>query len=119
MRLKLTLAYDGRPYHGWQAQACGHTVQDFIQRALLEVAKQPIRIHGSGRTDTGVHALRQIAHFDAPPGISMQPCHWVPALNCKLPPTIRIMACDEVPTDFHSRFWATGKIYHYNLCTER
>ena len=71
MRLKLTIAYDGRPYNGWQSQACGNTVQDLIHTALAEVAKQPLRIHGSGRTDTGVHALAQIAHFDAPPEISM------------------------------------------------
>lgn len=117
MRLKLTLAYDGRPYQGWQTQACGNTVQDFVQRALREVAKQPILLHGSGRTDAGVHALRQIAHFDAPSGTAMQPRHWLPALNCKLPATIRIMACEEAPADFHSRFSAIGKIYHYDLCT--
>ncbi|MBC8128414.1 MAG: tRNA pseudouridine(38-40) synthase TruA [Gloeobacteraceae cyanobacterium ES-bin-144] len=118
MRLKLTIAYDGRPFNGWQSQVCGQTVQDFIQRALEEVAKQPLKLHGSGRTDTGVHALGQIAHFDAPPAISMNPFNWVPALNCKLPATIRIMACEEVPDDFHSRFSATGKIYHYDLCTD-
>jgi tRNA pseudouridine38-40 synthase len=118
MRLKLTIAYDGRPYNGWQSQACGNTVQDFIARALAEVAKKPVPLHGSGRTDTGVHALAQIAHFDAPPEISMNPFNWVPALNCKLPPTIRIMACEEVAADFHSRFSATGKIYRYDLCTD-
>jgi tRNA pseudouridine38-40 synthase len=118
MRLQLTIAYDGRPYHGWQSQACGNTVQDFIQRALAEVAKQPLRLHGAGRTDTGVHALGQIAHFDPPPGIAMNPRNWVPALNCKLPATIRIMACEEMPADFHSRFSATGKIYRYDLCTD-
>ncbi len=118
MRLKLTIAFDGRPYNGWQSQACGNTVQDHIVRALEEVAKQPLRLHGSGRTDTGVHALAQIAHFDAPPEISMNPFNWVPALNCKLPATIRIMACEEVPADFHSRFSAIGKIYHFDLCTD-
>ena len=118
MRLKLTIAYDGRPYNGWQSQACGNTVQDLIHTALAEVAKQPLRIHGSGRTDTGVHALAQIAHFDAPPEISMNPFNWVPALNCKLPATIRIMACEEVAADFHSRFSAIGKIYHFDLCTD-
>ncbi|MDH4443674.1 MAG: tRNA pseudouridine(38-40) synthase TruA [Akkermansiaceae bacterium] len=118
MRLKLTIAYDGRPYNGWQSQACGNTVQDIVQCAMEEVAKQPLRLHGSGRTDTGVHALAQIAHFDAPPEISMNPFNWVPALNCKLPATIRIMACDEVSAEFHSRFSATGKIYHFDLCTE-
>ncbi len=118
MRLKLTIAYDGRPYNGWQSQACGNTVQDFLLRALEEVAKQPVKLQGSGRTDTGVHALGQTAHFDPPPEISMNPFNWVPALNCKLPATIRIMACEEVAADFHSRFSATGKIYHYDICTD-
>ncbi len=118
MRLKLTIAYDGRPYNGWQSQACGNTVQDFLLRALEEVAKQPVKLQGSGRTDTGVHALGQIAHFDAPPEISMNAYNWVPALNCKLPATIRVMACEEVAADFHSRFAAAGKIYRYELCTE-
>jgi tRNA pseudouridine38-40 synthase len=118
MRLKLTIAYDGRPYNGWQSQACGNTVQDLLSTALAEVAKQPLRLHGSGRTDTGVHALAQIAHFDAPPEISMNPYNWVPALNCKLPATIRVMACEEVAPDFHSRFSAIGKIYHFDLCTD-
>lgn len=118
MRLKLTIAYDGRPYNGWQSQACGNTVQDFIMRALEEVAKQPVRMQGSGRTDAGVHALGQIAHFDPPPEISMNPFNWVPALNTKLPATIRIMSCEEVAADFHSRFSATGKIYRYDICTD-
>ncbi len=117
MRLKLTIAYDGRPYNGWQSQVCGNTVQDMIVRALQEVAKQPLRLDGSGRTDTGVHAIAQTAHFDPPPEISMNPFNWVPALNSKLPATIRIMACEEVAADFHSRFSATGKIYHFDLCT--
>lgn len=117
MRLKLTIAYDGRAFNGWQSQVCGNTIQDIIQIAMAEVAKQPLRLHGAGRTDTGVHALAQIAHFDAPPEISMNPFNWVPALNCKLPVTIRIMACEEVAADFHSRFSAIGKIYHFDLCT--
>ena len=118
MRLKLTIAYDGRPYTGWQSQPEGNTVQDLIQAAMAEVAKRPVRVHGSGRTDTGVHALAQIAHFDAPEEISMNPFNWVPALNCKLPATIRVMACGEVAADFHSRFSAIGKCYHYDLCTD-
>ena len=71
VRLKLTIAYDGRPYEGWATQPSGNTVQDFLQRALSEVAKEEIRIQGSGRTDTGVHAVGQTAHFDAPSGLSM------------------------------------------------
>ncbi len=118
MRLKLTIAYDGRPYSGWQSQVAGNTVQDLINAALEAVAKQPLAIHGSGRTDTGVHALAQVGHFDAPADTTMNPFNWVPALNTKLPATIRIMACEEVAPDFHSRFSAIGKIYQYDLCTD-
>ncbi|WP_411827637.1 tRNA pseudouridine(38-40) synthase TruA [Luteolibacter sp. AS25] len=116
--MKLTIAYDGRPYLGWQSQTGGNTVQDLINGALAEVAKEPIRIQGSGRTDTGVHALGQIAHFDPPAGSSMNPYNWVPALNTKLPATIRIMECEEVSADFHSRFSAAGKKYFYDVCTD-
>ena len=118
VRLKLTIAYDGRPYEGWATQPSGNTVQDFLQRALTEVAKQEVRIQGSGRTDTGVHALGQIAHFDAPDGLSMNPYNWVPALNTKLPATIRVMDCEQVVEDFHARFSATAKTYTYDLCLE-
>lgn len=118
MRLKLTIAYDGRPYHGWQSQPGGNTVQDHLHQALLAIAKQPVPIQGSGRTDTGVHALGQTAHFDAPPALTMNPCNWVPALNTKLPATIRVMHCEEAPPEFHARFSATGKTYHYDICTE-
>ncbi|MGJ8632492.1 MAG: tRNA pseudouridine(38-40) synthase TruA [Luteolibacter sp.] len=118
MRLKLTIAYDGRPYLGWQSQTGGNTIQDLFNKALEETAKQPIRIQGSGRTDTGVHALGQIAHFDTPEDTTMNPYNWVPALNTKLPATIRVIECEEVPDDFHSRFSATGKSYFYDICTD-
>ncbi len=118
MRLKLTIAYDGRPFNGWQAQVCGNTVQDHLHKALETVAKQPLKLQGSGRTDTGVHALAQVAHFDAPDDISMNPFNWVPALNTKLPATIRVMSCEEVADDFHARFGAAGKIYHYDIATD-
>lgn len=118
MRLKLTLAYDGRPFQGWQVQPCGNTVQDHLHRALQAIAGSVVPCQGSGRTDTGVHALGQIAHFDAPPGLTLNPCNWVPALNTKLPPTIRVMRCEEAPPEFHARFSATGKTYHYDLCTD-
>ena len=116
MRLKLTIAYDGRHYEGWATQPSGNTVQDFILRALAEVAKQEVKIYGSGRTDTGVHALGQVVHFDAPEGSRMNPCNWVPALNSKLPATIRVMDCEEVADDFHARFSAKSKKYSYELC---
>jgi tRNA pseudouridine38-40 synthase len=117
MRFKLTIAYDGRTYNGWQTQPCGNTVQDHIHNSLREIAKHAIAVHGSGRTDTGVHALGQIAHFDAPAQLAMNAGNWVAALNTKLPASIRIMACQQVPQDFHARFSAIGKIYHYDICT--
>ena len=118
MRLKLTIAYDGAGLAGWQAQNGGNTVQDFIEKAIAETAKQPVRIHGSGRTDAGVHALAQVAHFDVPEGNSMNPFNWVPALNTKLPAAVRVMACEEVADDFHARYSAKGKTYRYDLSTE-
>lgn len=118
MRLKLTIAYDGAGLEGWQSQPGGNTVQDHLERAVAETAKQPVRVHGSGRTDAGVHALAQVVHFDVPEGISMNPFNWVPALNTKLPAALRVMACEEVPADFHARFSATGKTYRYDLSTE-
>lgn len=116
MRLKLTIAYDGRPFEGWATQPTGNTVQDHLQRALSEVAKVGVKIQGSGRTDTGVHASAQVAHFDAPPNLTMNPYNWVPALNTKLPATIRVMDCQEVAADFHARFSAKAKTYTYDLC---
>lgn len=117
-RLLLKIAYDGRPFQGWQSQVGGNTVQDFLHRAMEEVAKLPVRVQGAGRTDTGVHALGQTAHFDPPPGLTMNPFNWVPALNTKLPATIRVMGCEEVAADFHARFSAVGKTYRYELCTD-
>lgn len=116
MRLKLSIAYDGRPYEGWATQPSGKTVQDYIQVALSEIAKQEIRIQGSGRTDTGVHAIGQTAHFDVPESIRMNPYNWVPAANRKLPASIRVMDCVEVAPDFHARFSAKQKTYSYDLC---
>jgi tRNA pseudouridine38-40 synthase len=118
MRLKLTIAYDGRPFLGWQSQAGGNTVQDHLHEALLEIGKEPVKLHGAGRTDTGVHALAQVAHFDAPLSVGMNPYNWVPALNTKLPATIRVIECEEVAADFHSRFSASGKKYYYDVCTD-
>ncbi|MFD2157698.1 tRNA pseudouridine(38-40) synthase TruA [Rubritalea tangerina] len=117
MRLKLTIAYDGRPYSGWATQPNATTVQDLVQDALSNVAKETIKIQGSGRTDTGVHADAQVAHFDAPAHMDMNPYNWVPALNTKLPATIRVTDCQEVADDFHSRFSAEAKTYTYFLAT--
>ena len=115
MHLKLTIAYDGANFGGWQIQPNADTIQERVEKALAEIAKEPIRIHGSGRTDAGVHALGQVAHFDAPDHLTMNPFNWVPALNTKLPPQIRIIECQEIPNDFHARFSAISKTYTYHL----
>ena len=86
------------------------------RRASPRWPKQSVRIYGSGRTDTGVHALGQVAHFDVPDGLSMNAYNWLPAVNSKLPPAIRVMDCEEVPKDFHARFGAVTKTYTYDLC---
>lgn len=117
MRLKLTIAYDGRPYSGWATQPNTLTIQDSLEAALAAIAKQSVKIQGSGRTDTGVHADAQTAHFDSPAGIDMNPYNWVPALNTKLDKTIRVIDCIEVPHDFHARFSAESKTYSYFLAT--
>jgi tRNA pseudouridine38-40 synthase len=117
MRLKITIAYDGRPFLGWQSQPGGDTVQDTLQSAAAAIAGTRIPIHGSGRTDTGVHALGQTAHFDAPEGNRMAPVEWRRALNSHLPPSIRILECGEAPPGFHARFSATEKEYHYRIHT--
>jgi len=118
MRLKLTLAYDGRPHEGWQSQPGGNTIQDLLAAAASETAKEPLRVHGSGRTDAGVHAEGQVAHLDVPPTLDMNPFNWVPALNTKLPPSIRVLTAEPVPDDFHARFSATAKTYRYQIRTE-
>ena len=117
MRLKLTIAYDGRPYSGWAIQPNGTTIQGLINEALSAIAKEPVALQGAGRTVRGVHAEAQVGHFDTPSHLQMNPYNWVPALNTKLPATIRVIHCEEVPADFHARFSATGKTYEYFLAT--
>ncbi len=115
-RYKLTLAYDGRPFAGWQSQLRVATVQDTVEEAITALTGvEGVRIHGSSRTDRGVHALGQVAHFDAPPATRLSEMDWHRALNAMLPPTVRVMRCQRVSDDFHARFGATGKIYHYRL----
>lgn len=117
-KFKITIAYDGRPYEGWQSQTSGKGVQDYLQRAVMAIAKQPlVQVHGAGRTDAGVHAFGQVAHFDAPEGNSMTARDWQKALHTKLPPTIRIVDSQEVPEEFHCRYTAKRKTYRYEIDT--
>ncbi|MBP7949633.1 MAG: tRNA pseudouridine(38-40) synthase TruA [Verrucomicrobiales bacterium] len=114
----LTISYDGSGFAGWQSQPRGNTIQDVLEAALARILKCPgTRIHSSGRTDAGVHALAQTAHFDAPPACRLDAAMWRNALNANLPPTLRVLRCAEMPPQFHARFDATGKTYAYRICT--
>ncbi|MGH7937598.1 MAG: tRNA pseudouridine(38-40) synthase TruA [Bryobacteraceae bacterium] len=115
-RLKLTIAYDGASFRGWQSQAGGETIQDRIEEALTEITGRKLRIHGAGRTDAGVHALGQCAHADVPAG-RLTAAILLNALNASLPATIRIVRCRFVSPDFHARFCARGKVYRYRVAT--
>ncbi len=111
MRLRLIVAYDGKPYAGWQSQASSNAVQDILEEAFRKVAGTRVVVHGAGRTDAGVHALGQCAHADVPG--AMNPRHWQRALNANLPPTIRIINSRRAAPQFHARFSAKGKVYRY------
>lgn len=116
VRVKLTLAYDGSGFHGWQLQPDAPTVQGCIEKALERICSRPVRIHGSGRTDAGVHALGQVAHFDQPENKASVP--WQKALNAILPDSIRVTRSLILGPDFHARFSAVSKTYCYNLWLE-
>ena len=116
-RIKLTIAYDGASFEGWQSQPGGGTVQDRLQAAISGIAAGEVRVSGSGRTDTGVHALGQVAHFDAPEGSRMDAGAWLRAINTKLPAAIRVMAAEQTDDEFHARFSAVGKTYRYKIDT--
>lgn len=115
-RIRLILAYTGTHYHGWQLQAHGPTVQGTVEAALERLVGVPTRVHGAGRTDAGVHAVGQVAHFD----VAHEKRHipWQRALNAVLPGDICVREASEVDADFHARFSATAKEYSYTLWTE-
>ena len=117
-RLKLIVAYDGRPFAGWQSQANGNAIQDHLEESFARVAGTKVRVHGAGRTDAGVHALAQCAHADVPQN-RLTPELWLSAVNSYLPATIRLMRCEEVSADFHARFSAKGKTYRYRIFNDR
>lgn len=118
MKLRLTVAYDGESFAGWQSQVGGNTVQDCLEAAVERITRERIPVHGSGRTDAGVHALGQVAHFALPESRRMNPADWQRALNTYLPPRIRVMNCRRVADSFHARFSASGKHYRYVICNQ-
>lgn len=115
-RIVLGIQYDGAPWHGWQTQPDGHTVQDRLELAIRKFANTPIVTTCAGRTDSGVHALEQIVHFDT--DIERQPFSWVRGVNTFLPASIAVRWATEIEInniedDFHARFSATARTYDY------
>jgi len=113
-RLKLIISYDGRDFGGWQSQKHRNTVQDNLEAAFERVCGRHLRVSGSGRSDTGVHALGQCAHVDVP-AAQFAAERWLKALNGVLPQTIRILRARFVSNNFHARFSAKGKVYRYRI----
>jgi tRNA pseudouridine38-40 synthase len=111
--LKLTIAYDGTRFVGWQRQAEGESIQGLLEDALAKFDGAPVAVHGAGRTDAGVHALAQVASAQVS-------CHHdvttlTRALNAHLPGDIRVVSVEEVGADFHARFSARSKTYRYRI----
>ncbi|HEX4568301.1 MAG TPA: tRNA pseudouridine(38-40) synthase TruA, partial [Vicinamibacterales bacterium] len=111
--VKLTIAYDGTGFVGWQRQESGDSIQGLIEDALATIEGHVVTLHGAGRTDAGVHALAQVA--SARIGAELDDATLVRALNAHLPPAIRVDGVETVPDDFHARFSATGKTYEYRV----
>lgn len=122
MRLRLEVAYVGTDYMGWQIQAerfAMQTIQGQLEHALGLLAGQGVRVHGSGRTDSGVHAERQVAHCDFPEERYARLRDMRNSLNALLPKEIRVFAVQSCAQDFHARFDAHDKTYRYQFWQER
>jgi tRNA pseudouridine38-40 synthase len=112
-RMALGLSYSGQAYEGWQSQLSGQTVQDQLEKALSEFTQAPIRTHCAGRTDSGVHAVMQVVHFDSP--VVRENNSWVRGTNRYLPKDIAIQWARVVPENFHARACAHSRKYAYLL----
>lgn len=113
MRHALALEYDGRDFCGFQSQPSGCAVQDALERAIAAIAGAPVRVSAAGRTDAGVHATSQIAHFDAP--VERPLSAWVRGVNSHLPRAAAVLWCVRTPAEFHARFSASARHYTYLL----
>lgn len=116
-RYLLQISYNGTNFCGWQTQKTGRTIQQTIEKVLSEIAKKEIAVTGSGRTDAGVHALKQFAHIDFP--ANMTPEQILRAIGTKLPRDVLVKKVIPVRSDFHARFDACERRYKYILTTER
>jgi tRNA pseudouridine38-40 synthase len=110
---KLTIAYDGTDFHGWQFQPGKPTIQGEVASILRKLTQENVQLAGTGRTDAGVHALGQVASFKTQSRLSAG--EFQHALNCMLPASIRIVGAEEVGPDFSARFSARGKVYRYRI----
>ena len=112
-RIKLVIAYNGTRYHGWQVQPHAATVQGALESCLSRITNAKVRLHGAGRTDAGVHALGQVAHFDTASRIAVSAL--VRGLNSLLPDDIAVRRAVDVEANFHARYDAAGKTYVYQI----
>jgi tRNA pseudouridine38-40 synthase len=112
-RIKITLAYDGGGFHGWQVQPGLPTIQGTLEEIVGGMEGRPVQVAGSGRTDAGVHALEQVAAFSLENPIPLP--NLPRAVNRLLPPAIRVLAAEEVHPDFHPRYDAKAKTYEYRI----
>jgi tRNA pseudouridine38-40 synthase len=113
MRWRCICAYDGTDFLGWQSQKGGGTVQDFLEKRLAQIFQKPVRVHGSGRTDSGVHARAQVFHFEAEWAHPV--AHLQRALRSGLPRGLVVSSVRRAAPDFHARYSARGKRYRYRL----
>src|SRR5882724_3813227 len=114
MKFKLVIAYDGAAYEGWQMQKIGTGVQQIVETALAKLFPSAPRLHSSSRTDTGVHALGMVAHFEVPRAEAKLSARRIAlALNAWLPDDVRVQSSLRAAKDFHARFHASGKQYRY------
>lgn len=116
-RIALVIQYLGTDFQGWQRQPKGRTVQGEIESAIAQVLGYSVTLHGAGRTDSGVHAAAQVAHFDAVTPIPAQ--KWASVLNSRLPEDVLIRASAKVPSSWHARFSAVLRRYRYTLYTDK
>jgi tRNA pseudouridine38-40 synthase len=112
-RIALGIQYDGSAFCGWQSQPHGKTVQDALERALREFAQTPLQTVVAGRTDTGVHGLGQVVHFDTE--LDRTDFSWVRGTNAFLPKTVAVQWAKPMPDTFHARFSAFERTYYYAL----
>lgn len=113
MRIALGISYNGSPYYGWQSQTDGNTIQDHLESALSKFAGTPLSTLCAGRTDTGVHGLGQVVHFDAP--VERDEIAWVRGTNRYLPADIAVQWARVVDDSFHARYQARSRRYAYIL----